>query len=178
MSVCEFLLSGFRTPAQLPESVTVKKRDVKSTSAIRKLAKKKEKKIKEAGRIEPEDVAKPGAEDPAQVQPESWSANPPSASVQSIMEMGFSRQRVEHAINAMGVDAPPPETVVLWLLENDAATALVNEANEPEVPDPPNKGNRGPASLGSDDSVRNLQKVLRIAVGLEKVFNLYLLQCN
>jgi E3 ubiquitin-protein ligase HERC2 len=45
---------------------------------------------------------------------------PPSPTVQQLMEMGFSRKVVEHAIKAMSTDifTPSPETLVAWLLEN------------------------------------------------------------
>ena len=55
------------------------------------------------------------------------SSPPPSATVQSLMEMGFPRKAVEHAAKALGgigeAMTPSPESIVGWLLEHQA---LVN----------------------------------------------------
>ena len=46
---------------------------------------------------------------------------PPTATVQSLIDMGFSRKAAEYAIKALGgigEMAPSPESIVGWLLEN------------------------------------------------------------
>jgi len=49
------------------------------------------------------------------------SSPPPSTTVQSLIDMGFSRRAAEHAIKALGgigEMTPSPESIVGWLLEN------------------------------------------------------------
>ena len=43
---------------------------------------------------------------------------PPTATVLSLMEMGFPRKAVEQAVKAMPTVSPSPESIVGWLLEH------------------------------------------------------------
>ena len=43
---------------------------------------------------------------------------PPTATVLSLMEMGFPRKSVEQAVKAMPTISPSPESIVGWLLEH------------------------------------------------------------
>ena len=56
------------------------------------------------------------------------SSPPPSATVQSLMEMGFPRKAVEQAAKALGGIGditPSPESIVGWLLEHQALVLCV-----------------------------------------------------
>lgn len=61
----------------------------------------------------------------------------PSPLVRQLMEMGFARKSVEHAIKALGMGTevtPSPESLVMWLIEH-ADQALSDSDTAPEVLD-------------------------------------------
>lgn len=92
---------------------------------------------------------------PGRTKAKKATQSPPSPVVQSLMEMGFSRKIIDHAVKITGTGANI-ERLVGWLLEHPDVEVAESESEEEEEEDIPPTGNdlasdtKATASVKSD----------------------------
>lgn len=163
LSVCEVLLAGFSSPADQPRAAVTP--DRKSTSRKSSTSEKKPRKEdKPPAALKPVEPPAATAASTAVAAAESVPEN-----VRIIMEMGFSRQRVEQALSVLGSDSVRAEMVVQWLLEYDNTAALETDndretakaradSEAKEIKSDDDGGDQGSQASGSSSDVSLIQQ--------------------